>query len=596
MASDDESVLTEYDELEYEGEEPNLGQKKEYTLQNTLKPPRATTYTTQALYEQIHSGDVELNPEYQRDVVWPDEKQIKLIDSILRNFYIPPVIFAYRVEDDGTELRTCIDGKQRLTSIHKFMDGLIPHKDCYTNQAFWFKDNGDGRKGKKTILPEKLRKVFCTKQIVCVEYIDLRDSDERDIFKRVQLGVALTAAEKMNVIATPRADFVRLLMERYLTADKLGDPEIPWSKARGTDFKCLASSLFCLARPEQSTWSGTVQVENWLAERKGDASRATKRKLGKKKRLDDDGDEDGDYDDAEGMPVPDGYRKKVIETFEVMVELANNKKYKQAFRSSKAADNISPIEWSGIPILIYHVYVSPPSCSPARGDDRISLQRLSDLILMMRAYLHKTHKDVRQNARVGKDMLQFCLDASKDPDQFFQQHSDLLGWTAPPKAKRVFATSAASNKRKKTDKNESGEDDGGEYLAVKRTRSSVTQGARKSTGGKPPPTPLTSGPSSTSTRKSPPNPQMLPSPDPTTAPSSTVKNEPDPLTQPTSQMPLFTTDTPFKEWYQRGMMAGPGVPVDPTMMAFLGSPQVYQYMAQQQPSGSGGNGSRPGPG
>ena len=27
------------------------------------------------------------------DIVWPEAKQIGLIDSILRNFYIPPVIF-----------------------------------------------------------------------------------------------------------------------------------------------------------------------------------------------------------------------------------------------------------------------------------------------------------------------------------------------------------------------------------------------------------------------------------------------------------------------------------------------------------------------
>jgi hypothetical protein len=27
------------------------------------------------------------------DVVWPESKQIGLIDSILRNFYVPPIIF-----------------------------------------------------------------------------------------------------------------------------------------------------------------------------------------------------------------------------------------------------------------------------------------------------------------------------------------------------------------------------------------------------------------------------------------------------------------------------------------------------------------------
>jgi hypothetical protein len=60
--------------------------------------------------DQIHSSDINLEPEYQRGmssaqslrirwsymfiaVVWPEAKQIGIIDSILRNFYIPPVIF-----------------------------------------------------------------------------------------------------------------------------------------------------------------------------------------------------------------------------------------------------------------------------------------------------------------------------------------------------------------------------------------------------------------------------------------------------------------------------------------------------------------------
>jgi hypothetical protein len=42
-----------------------------------------------------------------------------LVDSVVRNFYIPLVIFAVNTYEDGSEIRTCIDGKQRLTSIRK---------------------------------------------------------------------------------------------------------------------------------------------------------------------------------------------------------------------------------------------------------------------------------------------------------------------------------------------------------------------------------------------------------------------------------------------------------------------------------------------
>ncbi|KAL0070400.1 hypothetical protein AAF712_002231 [Marasmius tenuissimus] len=327
MLSDSESVLTDIDEdeLEDDEEEYSTTQKKKrggrgtYKLKNALKPPRATTYTAQALYEQIHNGDIELDPEYQRGVVWHRDKQVKLIDSILRNFYIPPIIFAYECDDDGTEKRTCIDGKQRLTSIHLFMEGIIPHKDSYTGEQLWYKDNGGG-KTKKTILPDKYRTIFANKQIVCVEYQELRDKDERDIFSRVQLGMALTAAEKMNVISTPRADFIRLLLSRFLTDKSLGNPEIPWAHARGTDFKCFALSVYCISKPTQTTFSGTVQLENWLAETKGDSARGGK-SSGKK--------DDDDWDQRQGVPLAEPFKKKVIETFEVVCQLANDKKQVQ---------------------------------------------------------------------------------------------------------------------------------------------------------------------------------------------------------------------------------------------------------------------------
>jgi hypothetical protein len=59
------------------------------------------------------------------DVVWPTGKQMEIIDSLYHNFYVPPVIFALMRDEDGEEVRVCVDGKQRLTSIVKFLDGHV---------------------------------------------------------------------------------------------------------------------------------------------------------------------------------------------------------------------------------------------------------------------------------------------------------------------------------------------------------------------------------------------------------------------------------------------------------------------------------------
>jgi uncharacterized protein with ParB-like and HNH nuclease domain len=50
---------------------------------------------------------------------------MRIIDSLFHNFYIPPVIFAITQDEDGEEIRICVDGKQRLTSIVRFLNGLV---------------------------------------------------------------------------------------------------------------------------------------------------------------------------------------------------------------------------------------------------------------------------------------------------------------------------------------------------------------------------------------------------------------------------------------------------------------------------------------
>jgi hypothetical protein len=61
----------------------------------------------------------------RKDIVWPTGKQMEIIDSLFHNFYVPPVIFAVMRDEDGEEVRVCVDGKQRLTSIVKFLDGHV---------------------------------------------------------------------------------------------------------------------------------------------------------------------------------------------------------------------------------------------------------------------------------------------------------------------------------------------------------------------------------------------------------------------------------------------------------------------------------------
>ena len=52
-------------------------------------------------------------------------------------------------------------------------------------------------------LPESVKKDFVKKDILCCEYRDLKQYEERSIFQRVQLGMALTSAEAFRATEGP---------------------------------------------------------------------------------------------------------------------------------------------------------------------------------------------------------------------------------------------------------------------------------------------------------------------------------------------------------------------------------------------------------
>jgi hypothetical protein len=47
------------------------------------------------------------------EVVWTQQKQMAVIDTIWTNLYVPPVLFnVTKDEQMGDDIRVCIDGKQ----------------------------------------------------------------------------------------------------------------------------------------------------------------------------------------------------------------------------------------------------------------------------------------------------------------------------------------------------------------------------------------------------------------------------------------------------------------------------------------------------
>jgi len=71
------------------------------------------------LVRMMEDAEICLNPDYQREYIWTDQKASLLVESILLNVPIP-VIYVAQEENDTW---TVIDGLQRLNSLKRFFDG-----------------------------------------------------------------------------------------------------------------------------------------------------------------------------------------------------------------------------------------------------------------------------------------------------------------------------------------------------------------------------------------------------------------------------------------------------------------------------------------
>jgi hypothetical protein len=82
---------------------------------------QSSDLSLETIAAMVENGAIDPSPRYQRRERWKHNAQAELIESFLLNVPVPPV---YLAEDDfGTY--SVIDGKQRITAIHKFLRGNL---------------------------------------------------------------------------------------------------------------------------------------------------------------------------------------------------------------------------------------------------------------------------------------------------------------------------------------------------------------------------------------------------------------------------------------------------------------------------------------
>lgn len=152
--------------------------------------------TLREAFIMINGGEINLSPDFQRNVVWDNVRKSRLIESVLLRIPLPVFYFS----SDRQGVLSVVDGLQRLTAIVEFMNNKLPL------QGLEYLDECEGctyNSGKKK-LDERLLRRFNITQIT-LNIIDSQSPTKvkYDIFRRLNTGGRpLNSQELRNCLAT----------------------------------------------------------------------------------------------------------------------------------------------------------------------------------------------------------------------------------------------------------------------------------------------------------------------------------------------------------------------------------------------------------
>lgn len=174
----------------------------------------------ETIVSRIRAGEINLQPGFQRGEVWSEAKKRRLIDSILRDWHVPPI---HVIEVEETRKQEVLDGQQRLVAIRDFANGLLTvdgNAEPYDPEIAKL----DGlRYGQ---LPAPWRRRFDRFTIRVFTISDYRPEEPAELFFRLNQPTNLTAAEQRNAFFGPARQQVKRLVGMFeevgLTQETLG--------------------------------------------------------------------------------------------------------------------------------------------------------------------------------------------------------------------------------------------------------------------------------------------------------------------------------------------------------------------------------------
>ncbi len=164
---------------------------------------RHDSRTIHDVMRRIDQGNYIMDPDFQRDFIWPEDKQSKLIESVIMRIPLP----VFYMAEDGDGRMVVVDGLQRLSTFHRFVSDKLrlrlPNRTELNGKRF-------------SDLTSKLQNRVEDCNLIFYN-IDSKVGERArlDIFERVNSGEPLSRQQMRNCLFMGRA--TRFLKEEAQT-------------------------------------------------------------------------------------------------------------------------------------------------------------------------------------------------------------------------------------------------------------------------------------------------------------------------------------------------------------------------------------------
>ena len=181
----------------------------EYPLDTMLI--RNETRSVHEILRRIEQDMYIMDPDFQRDFIWPEDKQSKLIESVLMRIPLP--VFYIAENDDGRMV--VVDGLQRLSTFKNFVNGgltlRLPEQPVLNRKRF------------ADLSPKLQNRVEDCNLTLYVIDAKAPERARLDIFERVNGGAPLTRQQMRNCLYMGQATrFLKGEAEHPLFVDATG--------------------------------------------------------------------------------------------------------------------------------------------------------------------------------------------------------------------------------------------------------------------------------------------------------------------------------------------------------------------------------------